>query len=105
MSDSCLVGEKTSPGGVPDDESGWSAMERYSKKDPILKVSAVRVKEKIIHLLDPECPKRYYTPSAADFADAPHTFIFYAEETCAGNAEGYRKAYEKAGAGKKLHIN
>lgn len=94
-----------SPGGVPDDESGWSAMKKYSRKDPVLKVSAVRMKEKIIHLLDPECPKRYYTPIAADFADAPQTFIFYAEETCAGNAEGYRKAYEKADAGEKLHLH
>ena len=94
-----------SPGGVPDDEAGWAAMERYSQKDPVLKVSDVRMKEKIIHLLDPECPKRYYTPSAADFTGAPPTFIFYAEETCAGNVEGYRKAYEKAHAGEKLHMH
>ena len=40
--------------------------------------------------------------SALEKAD---TYMYFAEELCAGNARAYKAAYDRAGVGDRLHIH
>lgn len=40
-----------------------------------------------------------------DFHNAPETYMYYAEELCAGNVRAYKIAYDRAGIGDRLHIH
>ena len=46
-----------------------------------------------------------YCPIHMDFHNAPVTYMYYAEEICAGNIRAYRDAYDRAGVGDRLHIH
>ena len=93
-----------SPAGVPDTEEDWKEMEKYASKDPFFTVNAFRG----IGLLaahGQETAKDTYCPVYMDFHNAPDTYLYFAEELCAGNAGAYRAAYEAAGVGDRLHIH
>lgn len=93
-----------SPAGVPDTEEDWNEMERYEPKDPFFTVNAFRGTA-VIASRGMETPKDTYCPIYMDFHNAPETYMYYAEEICAGNARAYREAYERAGVGDRLHIH
>lgn len=93
-----------SPAGVPDTEEDWKEMEKYEPKDPFFTVNAFRGTA-VIASRGMETPKDTYCPIYMDFHNAPETYMYYAEEICAGNVRAYREAYERAGAGDKLHIH
>lgn len=93
-----------SPAGVPDTEEDWKEMEKYEPKDPLFTVNAFRGTA-VIASRGMETPKDTYCPIYMDFHNAPETYMYYAEEICAGNARAYREAYERAGAGDRLHIH
>ena len=93
-----------SPSGVPDTAEDWEEMERYASKDPFFTINAFRgLAEIACH--GQETPKDAYCPVYMDFHNAPVTYMYFAEEICAGNAKAYQAAYEKAGAGDRLHIH
>lgn len=93
-----------SPAGVPDTEEDWQEMEKYASRDPLFTVNAFRgIGITASH--GQETPKDTYCPVYMDFRNAPDTYMYYAEEICAGNIRAYRKAYEEAGVGDRLHIH
>lgn len=93
-----------SPAGVPDTEEDWEEMKKYALKDPLFDISALRGMGEIA-AYGQETPKHTYCPIHMDFDNAPETYMYFAEEACAGNARAYRIAYERAGVGEKLHIH
>ena len=97
-----LIGN--SPAGVPDTSEDWREMARYAARDPLFTLDAFRG----IGLLaahGQDIPKDTYCPLRMDFRNAPETYFYFAEELCAGNIRAYRAAYERAGAGARLHIH
>jgi len=93
-----------SPAGVPDTAEDWREMEKYASRDPLFTVNAFRG----IGLLaahSQKTPKDAYCPAYMDFRNAPITYLYFAEELCAGNARAYRAAYAKAGVSDRLHIH
>lgn len=97
-----LIGN--SPAGVPDTEEDWKEMEKYASKDPIFTINAFRgIGFLAAH--GQETPKDTYCPIYMDFHNAPDTYLYFAEELCAGNSRAYRAAYDKAGVGERLHIH
>ena len=93
-----------SPAGMPDTEEDWAEMEQYVSRDPFFTVNAFKGLGMIVaHGQD--TPKDNYCPIYMDFRNDPETYMYYAEELCAGNVRAYREAYDKAGAGDKLHIH
>lgn len=93
-----------SPSGVPDTAEDWREMEKYASKDPIFTVNAFRGVG-LIASHGQETPKDTYCPVYMDFRNAPDTYMYFAEELCAGNARAYKEAYDRAGAGNRLHIH
>lgn len=93
-----------SPAGVPDTNEDWEEMEKYARKDPFFDVSAFRGIGEIASY-GQKTPKDTYCPIHMDFHNAPKTYMYFAEEACAGNARAYRIAYERAGVGERLHIH
>jgi len=93
-----------SPSGVPDTPEDWREMEQYAAKDPLFTLNAFRGLG-MIAANGRETPKDAYCPVHMDFRNAPETYMYYAEELCAGNAGAYRTAYERAGAADRLHIH
>ena len=93
-----------SPAGVPDTIEDWHEMEKYASKDPFFTVNAFRGMG-LIASHGQETPKDTYCPVYMDFHNAPATYMYFAEELCAGNARAYRAAYAKAGAEDRLHIH
>lgn len=93
-----------SPAGVPDTPEDWKEMEKYASKDPLFTVNAFRGVG-LVAAHGQETPKDTYCPVYMDFHNAPETYMYYAEELCAGNAGAYRAAYERAGVGDRLHIH
>lgn len=93
-----------SPAGVPDTEEDWKEMEKYASKDPLFTVNAFRGIG-LIAAHGQETPKDTYCPVYMDFHNAPDTYMYFAEELCAGNVRAYRAAYDEAGAGDRLHIH
>ena len=59
----------------------------------------------VAELLDEEIPKDTLCPIYEDFHDAPETYVYYATETCAGNAEIYMRAYERDGVADHMHMH
>lgn len=97
-----LIGN--SPAGVPDTPEDWREMARYATRDPLFTLDAFRG----IGLLaahGQDTPKDTYCPARMDFRNAPETYFYFAEELCAGNVRAYRAAYERAGAGARLHVH
>lgn len=93
-----------SPAGVPDTNEDWEEMSKYALKDPIFDISAFRGIGKIA-TYSVETPKHIYCPIHMDFNNSPETYMYFAEEACAGNARAYQIAYDRAGVGAKLHIH
>lgn len=93
-----------SPAGVPDTAEDWKELEKYASRDPLFTVNAFRGIG-IIASFGQDAPKDTYCPIYMDFHNAPNTYMYFAEELCAGNARAYQKAYDKAGAGERLHIH
>ena len=93
-----------SPAGVPDTIEDWYEMEKYASKDPFFTVNAFRGMG-LIASHGQETPKDTYCPVYMDFHNAPATYMYFAEELCAGNARAYKAAYTKAGAEDCLHIH
>lgn len=93
-----------SPAGVPDSAEDWKEMEKYAAKDPLFTVNAFRgIGQLAAH--GKNAPKDAYCPACMDFHNAPETYMYFAEELCAGNAKAYQAAYDRAGAGDRLHIH
>lgn len=93
-----------SPAGVPDTKEDWEELEKYASRDPLFTVNAFRGIG-LIAAHGQETPKDMYCPRYMDFHNAPETYMYFAEELCAGNARAYRAAYDNAGAGDRLHIH
>ena len=93
-----------SPGGVPDTDEDWKLMESYADKDPVIDISLVKtVAELTAH--GEEVPKHAISPVYEDFHNAPPTYMYYAEEILAANAEAYKRAFKRDGVGDRLHIS
>ena len=93
-----------SPAGVPDTEEDWREMEKYASKDPFFTVNAFRGIG-VVATYEQEAPKDTYCPIHMDFHNAPDTYMYYAEELCAGNIRAYKESYDRAGVGDRLHIH
>ena len=93
-----------SPAGVPDTIEDWNEMEKYASKDPFFTINAFRGIG-IIASHGQETSKDTYCPVYMNFHNAPVTYMYFAEELCAGNIRAYRTAYVKAGVGDRLHIH
>lgn len=93
-----------SPAGVPDTPEDWRELKKYASRDPLFTVNAFRGLGKIA-AHGQRTPKDAYCPIYMDFHNAPDTYLYYAEEICAGNARAYRAAYEKTGVGERLYIH
>ena len=92
-----------SPGGVPDDEADWSEFRSYEARDPMFAEGDLRMTERLMPCEGP-LPLWALSPARGDFTGAPPTYLYYGEEMLAGNAPLYRRAYERGGAGKQLHV-
>ena len=92
-----------SPGGVPDGEADWAAFRRYEARDPMFSEGDLRMTEKLMPCEGP-LPLWALSPARGDFTGTPPTYLYYGEEMLAGNAPLYRRAYERGGAGKQLHV-
>ena len=93
-----------SPAGVPDTDEDWDEMKKYADKDPFFDITAFSGLGKIAAYGE-ETPKHLYCPIYMDFHNAPETYMYYAEELCAGNVRAYKIAYDRAGIGDRLHIH
>ena len=93
-----------SPAGVPDTPEDWKEMKKYASKDPLFTINAFRGIG-FIAAHGQETPKDTYCPLYMDFHNAPDTYMYFAEELCAGNVRAYRVAYDKAGVSDRLHIH
>lgn len=94
-----------SPWGVPNSEEDWNLMREYSKKDPILDVKAMELIKDVCASFGEDIPGHALHPIEEDFHNAPPTYVYYAEETCAGNSAAYVRAYERDGAGNQMHMH
>lgn len=94
-----------SPAGLPDTEEDWELMRYYAKKDPILNVFAMEMVEGIVKYYDEKVPGYALYPMQGDFHNAPKTFIYYAEETCAGVSAAYVRVYERDGSANQIHMH
>ena len=92
-----------SPGGVPDEEADWAAFRRYEARDPMFSEGDLRMTERLMPCDGPR-PLWALSPARGDFTGAPPTYLYYGEEMLAGNALLYRRAYERGGAGERLHV-
>lgn len=94
-----------SPGGVPRTKEDWMEMEKMSVYDPLIHVSAVRNIIPMQHLIKADIPEYANSPAYGDLTDVPETYVYYAEETLAGNHLAYERGYEKYQAGSKMHLH
>ena len=94
-----------SPGGVPDDEESLDKMKALSKRDPIICMDAALQTKELAGWYDAEVPDYAIYPASENFTGAPPTYLYYGEETLAGNADCYKRAFQKSGAGDKIHIH
>ena len=92
-----------SAGGWPDSEADWDELRKYEKRDPIFSEGDLRMTLNVI--AEPEhVPDWIMTPILGDYHHAPETRLYYGEEMLAGNAQAYRRAYERDGSGDRIHI-
>lgn len=94
-----------SPGGVPDTPGDWAEMERLSAFDPLIGVSAVKNIIPLQLLLSDNTPLWAYCPVHENFSHAPDTWVYYAEETLAGNHLAYERRYAECGVAERLHLS
>ena len=94
-----------SPGGVPDDEESLSQMKALSKRDPIISMEAALQTRELARWYDAEVPEYTVYPALEDLTNAPPTYLYYGEETLAGNAGCYRRAFQRSGSADKIHIH
>lgn len=94
-----------SPGGVPQSDTDWAEMVRLSQYDPLISISAVKNIIPMQKLIAPEIPEYANSPAYGDFTEAPETYVYYAEETLAGNHLAYERAYQKYGVAEKMHMH
>lgn len=92
-----------SAGGWPDSEADWEALRKYEKRDPMFSESDLRITRQLF-APSGTVPAWIMTPALGDFHRAPETYLYYGEEMLAGNAPAYRRAYERDGAGDRIHI-
>ena len=92
-----------SPGGTPDTEEDWDEMRKYEKRDPMFSEGDLAMVRNISPNAD-AIPDWLTVPAKGDFTNAPPTYMYFGEEMLAGNAVTYKRAYEKAGVGDKIHI-
>ena len=92
-----------SAGGSADNEEDWDLFRQYEKRDPFFSETDMRAVEKITPHTG-QIPGWVLYPALGDFTNAPETYLYYGEEMPAGNAPLYKRAYERSGAGGKLHI-
>ena len=94
-----------SPGGIPASEEDWQIMRHYSEKDPLIGLSTVERLKDLAASYGEAVPHHAVSPIECDFHNAPETFVFYGEETCAGNASAYVRAYRRDDSGEKMHMH
>lgn len=92
-----------SAGGFPVDEDDWAELRKYEKRDPLFAESDLRMTPQIVADAK-NTPTWIMAPAQGDFHNAPETRLYYGEEMLAGNAPAYKRAYERAGSGDKIHI-
>lgn len=91
-----------SPGGTPDTEEDWNEMRKYEKRDPFFSEEDLAMVRNISPNAD-SIPDWLTVPVKGDFRNAPPSYLYFGEEMLAGNAVAYRRAYERAGSGDKIH--
>lgn len=92
-----------SPGGTPDNEDDWNEMRQYERRDPFFSEADLAM----VRNISPDAesiPDWLTVPAKGDFRNAPPSYLYFGEEMLAGNAVTYRRAYERSGAGDKIHI-
>lgn len=94
-----------SAGGFPDSEADWDPFRSYEQQDPLFAESDLRMTE----IMTPrarggEAMNWPLYPMQGDFRGAPPTYLYYGEEMLAGNVPLYRRAFERDGAGDRLHV-
>ena len=94
-----------SPGGVPDDEESLVKMKSLAERDPIINMAAVLQTRDLARYYDKDVPEYAIYPSREDFSNAPPCYLYYGEETLAGNASCYERAFTRHGSVDKLHIH
>lgn len=93
-----------SPGGIPDNDEDWAELLKYEEKDPFFALCDLKVIEELTAHGE-EVPKHALTPIHENFKNAPPTYMYYGEEVLAGNSAAYKRAFERDGAGDRLHID
>ena len=68
-------------------------------------MEAVLQTRELARWYDPEVPKYAIYPALEDFTNAPLTYFYYGEETLAGNAACYKRAFRRSGSADKIHIH
>lgn len=94
-----------SPGGVPASEKDWNIMRSYSEKDSLVSLQSIEQLKDMTASFGEAIPDHALSPVYEDFHNAPETYVFYGEETCAGNAPAYTKAYKRDGSSEKMHMH
>lgn len=94
-----------SPGGFPDSEADRGPFRSYEHRDPLFAESDLRMTEAMTpRARGGEAMNWPLYPVEGDFHGAPPTYLYYGEEMLAGNAPLYRRAFERDGAGDRLHV-
>ena len=94
-----------SPGGIPASEEDWEIMRYYSEKDPVTSLAYVRQMKALTAFFGEPVPDHALSPVFMDFHNAPESYVFYGEETCAGNASAYVKSYNRDHSSEKMHMH
>lgn len=96
-----------SPGGVPQTDEDWAEMEKMAKYDPLIHISAVKniIPMQKLFSSSTEAVTAANSPAYGNFSEVPETYVYYAQETLAGNHLAYEKGYEKYGVREKLHMH
>ena len=94
-----------SPGGFPKEQDDWGFMQSFSEKDPLMDLPTVEHLEEITGMFGLYMPDHLLYPANGIYRNAPETYVYYGEETFAGNTRAYMKAYERDGAAKQMHMH
>lgn len=92
-----------SPFAFPETAEEWKLAQEYEKKDFMVSEGAFRLMMEGIMRADPQTPDYAMYPGRMDFRNAPETYIFYAEESCASVVDAIESAYERDGAVLHMH--
>ncbi|MBR2736992.1 MAG: alpha/beta hydrolase [Firmicutes bacterium] len=94
-----------SPGGMPASEQDWQTMRRCAEKDALIGIRSVEQLKDMTASFGEAIPDHALSPVYGDFRNAPETYVYYGEETFAGNAPAYARAYKRDGSSEKLHMH